>query len=134
MNNIKSKDAVALNVCSNKKMLYDFLFEIANKRKPADFVFEVMIGKRIDCSFMFYNKVTLENPFVEYRVYNNNYIFSFVTGRSMVTIPVITNVSLKMLDDKTQAQVPEKIAYIDLTTNYFGNDVDLKIKVKKKIE
>ena len=135
MNNGKSKNVVAVNTCSNEEILRDFLLKIANKMQPANYVFEIMIGKRIDCSIMFYNKVVLEKPYVEYRIYNGNYTFLFKDSNgSIVTIPTFSNVLLKMLDDKTHTTIQEEIAYIDFVVNYFGNDVDVKIGVEKKIE
>ena len=133
MNNVNSNNTVALNICSNA--FFDFLLQIANKNQSIDYVFEVMIGRGTDTSFMFYNKIVFENPSVEYRIFNGNYIFSIVDSNgSLFTIPTISNVSFKTIDNKTNTNNLDETVYIDFITNHFGNDVDVKIKIKKKIE
>lgn len=133
MNNVNSNNTVALNICSNA--FFDFLLQIANKKQSVDYVFEVMVGRGTDSSFMFYNKIVFENPFVEYRIFNGNYIFSIVDSNgSLFTIPTISNVSFKTIDNKTNTNNLDETVYIDFITNHFGNDVDVKIKIKKKIE
>lgn len=133
MNNVNSNNTVALNICSNA--FFDFLLQIANKKQSIDYVFEVMVGRGTGSSFMFYNKIVFENPSVEYRIFNGDYIFSIVDSNgSLFTIPTISDVSFKTIDNKTNTKNLNETVYINFVTNHFGNDIDVKIKIKKKIE